>query len=132
MWIAWWSWGEILCGRQERGDFDLDLGTLVDEAGDVEQGRGRKVSPQRLAPGRTDAGARGLVFAAAREIPGQADDVLGAGAGLAKQLHDPPQGVADLPAHIRLIFALLVAAGLAGQHDPAAGTIDLDAVRKAA
>jgi len=52
--------------------------------------------------------------------------------GLAEQLDDPPQRGADLPGHIGLIVALLVAAGLAGQHDPAAGTIDRDAVRKAA
>ena len=39
---------------------------------------------------------------------------------------------ADLGGHVGRIFALLVAAGLAGQHDPAAGTVDRDAVRKAA
>ena len=40
--------------------------------------------------------------------------------------------IADLPGHVGLIVALLVAAGLAGKHDPSAGTIDRDAVRKAA
>ena len=52
--------------------------------------------------------------------------------GLAEQLDDPPQRHRDLTRHVRLIIALLVAAGLAGQHDPFAGTIDRDAVRKAA
>ena len=52
--------------------------------------------------------------------------------GLAEQLDDPVQGGADLCGHIGLIVALLVAAGLAGQHDPSAGTIDRYAVGKAA
>ena len=54
--------------------------------------------------------------------------MLGAGAGLGEQLHDPLQRAADLGGHVGLIVALLVAAGLAGQHDPFAGTVDLDAV----
>ena len=49
-----------------------------------------------------------------------------------QQLDDPPQRDGDLTGHIGLIVALLVAAGLAGQHHPFAGTIDFDAVRKAA
>ena len=74
----------------------------------------------------------GFVFAAAGQIPGQANDVLGTGAGLRQQLDDPAQRDPDLRGHVGLVFALLVAAGLARQHDPSAGTIDLDAVRKAA
>ena len=65
--------------------FDLDLGAHIDEPVDVKQRRGRKILSQRLAPGRADAGARGFVFAPARQIPGQADDVLGTGAGLREQ-----------------------------------------------
>src|SRR5258707_11441826 len=127
-----WSSASVLSGRREGGDFDLDLGALIDQSCNVEQGGGRKIPPQRLAPGGTNAGARGLVFAAAGQIPGQPDDVLRTGAGLAQQLDDPAQGYSNLSCHIGLIFALLVAAGLAGQDDPAAGTIDLYAVRKAA
>jgi hypothetical protein len=58
--------------------------------------------------------------------------VLGTGPGLYKQLDDPSQGHPDLSGHIGLIFAFLVASGLAGKDDPSAGTIDCDAVRKAA
>ena len=60
------------------------------------------------------------------------EDMLGPRAGLAEQLDDPLQRDADLGCHIRLIVALLVAAGLAREHDPFAGTVNLDAVRKAA
>src|SRR5260370_34549889 len=94
-----WSSSSVLNGRHECGDFDLDLGALIDQTCNVEQGRGRKIPPQRLAPGGTNAGARGLVFAAAGQIPGQPDDVLGTGAGLAQQLDDPSQGEANLPCH---------------------------------
>src|SRR5882757_10176299 len=80
------------------GDFDFDLGPDVDEPVDVEQRRRREVAPERFLPGRTDPGAGRLVFAAAGQIPGQADDVF------------------------------RTRAGLAGQHDPFAGTVDLDAV----
>src|SRR5439155_18587618 len=104
----------------------------IDQAGDVEQRRGRKVSPQRLPPRRADTGARGLVFAAAGQIPCETDDVLGTGAGLRKQLDDPAQRRSDLAGHIGLIVTLLVAAGLAGEYDPSASTIERDAVRKAA
>ena len=62
----------------------------------------------------------------------QANDVLGARPGLTEQLDDTPQRHRDLACHIGLIVALLVAPGLAGKHDPLAGTIDRDAVRKAA
>jgi hypothetical protein len=80
-----------------------------------------------LAPGRANTGPRRFVFAAAGQIPGQADDVLGTGPGLREQFDDPSQRDSDLSGHIGLIFTLL-AAGLAGQHDPSAGTIDRDAV----
>jgi hypothetical protein len=53
--------------------------------------------------------------------------VLGTGPGLREQFDDPSQRDSDLSGHIGLIFTLL-AAGLAGQHDPSAGTIDRDAV----
>jgi len=58
--------------------------------------------------------------------------VLGTGAGLRKQLDDPAQRRPHLARHIGLIVPLLIAAGLAGKHDPSAGTIERDAVRKAA
>src|ERR1700730_5043502 len=67
MWIAWSS-GNVLGGRYEGGDFDLDLGAFIDQARDVEQRRGREIFPQRFAPGSTDAGTRRLVFAAAGQI----------------------------------------------------------------
>src|ERR1700675_730089 len=121
MWIAWSS-GNILCSRYECGDFDLDLGTFIDQARDVEQRRRREISPQRLAPSGANAGASRLVLAAAGQIPGQADDVLGTGASLREQLDDPAKRDPALPGQVGLIFALLVAAGLAGKHDPAAGT----------
>src|SRR5258707_10981997 len=105
MWIAVSS-GNVLCRRYECGDFDLDLGALIDQAGDVEQRRGREILPQCLAPGRTDTGARGLVFAAAGQIPGEANDVLRTGARLRKQLDDPSQRRSDLPGHIGLIVTL--------------------------
>src|SRR4030088_449828 len=49
--------GQVLCGRDECGDFALHLGALTDQARDVKQCRGREVSSQRLAPGRADTGA---------------------------------------------------------------------------
>jgi hypothetical protein len=58
--------------------------------------------------------------------------MFGTGAGLAEQLDDAFQRGAHLPGHVGLILALLIAAGLAGKHDPFAGAIDHDAVRKAA
>jgi hypothetical protein len=58
--------------------------------------------------------------------------VLGTGAGLRKQLDDLVQRRPHLARHIGLIIPLPVAAGLAGQYDPSAGTIERDAVRKAA
>src|ERR1700722_2734145 len=60
----------------ESGDFDLDLATRVDKAGNVEQRRGREIPSQRLLPGRADPGARGFIFAAAGQIPGQSGDML--------------------------------------------------------
>src|ERR1700676_723520 len=131
MWIAWSS-GNLLGGRYEGGDFDLDLGACIDQARNVEQRRGREIFPQRFAPGSADAGTRRLVFAAAGQIPGQADDMLGTSASLRQQFDNSSQRRPDLTGHVRLIFALLVAARLAGQHDPASGAIDRDAVRKAA
>ena len=56
----------------------------------------------------------------------------GSRAGFSKQLDDALQRRADLGGHVRGIIALLVAAGLAGQHDPFAGAVDLDTVREAA
>jgi hypothetical protein len=63
---------------------------------------------------------------------GQADDVLGTGPGLREQPDDPSQRHSNLPGHIGLVLPLLVATGLASEHDPSAGTIDCNAVRKAA
>src|SRR6478609_4808732 len=54
-----------LCRRHVGGDFDFDLGTCVDQTGDIEQRRGWKISTQRLFPGCADTSARGLVFGAA-------------------------------------------------------------------
>src|SRR6185437_8262739 len=116
----------------ERGNFNLDLCPEIDQAIDVKQRRGRKISSERLAPRRTDAGARGFVFAPAGQIPGEPNDVLGTGAGLGKQLDDPTQGNPHLCGHVRLVIPLLIAPGLAGEHDPSAGTIDRDTVREAA
>src|ERR1700738_1122235 len=131
MWIGW-SFGHFLCRRYERGNFNLDLGSDIDETFDVEQRRGREMSPDRLAPGSADPGAGGFIFAAAGQIPGQANDVLGPGPGLSEQLDDPSQRRPHLPRHNGLLVALPVAAGLAGKDDPSARTIDRDAVRKAA
>src|ERR1700752_3410828 len=75
-----------LSARHERGDLDFDFRTLIDQACDVKQCRGWEVSPERLAPGRADSGARGLVFPAAGQIPGEANNVLGAGPTLRQQL----------------------------------------------
>src|SRR5712671_633147 len=118
--------------RDVGGDFDFDLGPEIDEPVDIEQRRRWKIASERFLPGCANAGAGRLVFAAAGEIPGQAYDVFGAGARLSQQLDDPFQGRADLGGHVGLILPLLVATGLAGQHDPFAGTVDLDAVRKTA
>src|ERR1700682_2889912 len=68
MWIGW-SFGHFLCRRYERGNFNLDLGTDIDETFDVEQRRGREISSERLAPGRANTGAGGFIFAAAGPIP---------------------------------------------------------------
>src|ERR1700687_3346130 len=114
MWIALSS-AEVLCGRDEGGDFDLALCTRVDQARDVEQRRGRKILPQGLAPGRTDTGTGGFVFPTAGQVPGQANDVLRSRPGLRQELDDPSQRNGDLRGHIGLILALLVASGLAGQ-----------------
>src|SRR5260370_13628125 len=95
-----WSSASVLSGRHEGGDFDLDLGALIDQSCNVEQGRGRKIPPQRLAPGGTNAGARGLVFAAAGQIPGPADDVLRTRAGLAQQPDAPPPPYSNTPRQI--------------------------------
>src|SRR5262249_27499331 len=107
------------CGNKG-GHFDLDLGPEVDETVDIEQRRGREVSPQSFFPDRTDVAAGGFIFAAARQIPGEADDVLGRRARFREQLDDPLQGGRDLRSHLGGIIAFLVATGLAGQHDPAA------------
>src|SRR6267142_1357943 len=131
MWIRW-SCGHFLCRRYERGNFNLDLRTDIDEAFDVEQRRWREISSERLAPGRANTGAGGFIFAAAGQIPGQADDVLRSGPGFTEQLDDPSQRDADLSSQIGLIFAVLVTAGLASEDDPSAGAIDRDAVGKAA
>src|SRR5258707_2513253 len=96
------------------GDFDFDLGPDVDESVDIEQRRWREVAPERVLPGRTDAGAGGLILAAAGQIPGQPDDVFRTRFGLAEQLDDPLQRGAGLGGHVWLIVALLVTAGLAG------------------
>src|SRR5216683_6462385 len=106
MWIGWSSL-HFLCGRYERGNFNLDLGSDIDQTFDVEQRRGREISSQRLAPGSADPGAGGLIFAAAGQIPGQADDVLGPGPGFTQQLDDLSQRDADLSGQIGLILALL-------------------------
>ena len=58
--------------------------------------------------------------------------MFGAGAGLAEQLDDAFQRGADLPGHVALILARLIAAGLARKHDPFAGAVDHNAVGKAA
>src|SRR6202012_3023744 len=80
--------------------------------------------------GATNACSRRLIFAAAGGIPGQAHDVLRAGARFLQKLDDALQRGADLRAKIRRIVALLVAAGLTREHDPSAGSVDLDAVRE--
>src|SRR5713226_8943489 len=116
MWIGWSS-GHFLCRRYERGNFNLDLGSDIDETFDIEQRRGREIPSERLAPGRADTGAGGFVFAAAGQIPGKPDDVFGTRARLRQQLDDPSQRLPDLPGHIGLIFALVVASGLAGKDD---------------
>ena len=54
--------------------------------------------------------------------------MFGSRAGFPKQLDDPLQRRADLPGHIGGIVALLAAAGLAGEHDPFAWAVDLDAM----
>src|SRR5882757_4505044 len=88
------SFGDV--GR----NLDFDLGPLVDQPADIEQRRRREIPPQGFLPGSTNAGACGLVFAAAGQVPGQADDMLGTGAGLRQQLHDPLQRRADLRGHV--------------------------------
>src|SRR5439155_25535300 len=88
------------------------------QAVDEEQRRWREIPPERFLPGCADAGTGGFVFAAAGQVPGQADDVLWPGASFSKELDDALQRGADLGGHVRGIVALLVAAGLAGQHDP--------------
>src|SRR6478736_4605512 len=118
--------------RDVGGDFDFDLGPEIDEPVDIKQRRRRKTAAERFLPGRANAGAGRLIFAAAGEIPGQAHDVFRAGAGLSQQLDDPFQGRPNLGGHVRMIIPLLVAAGLAGQHDPSSGAIDFDAVGKPA
>src|SRR5882757_7430754 len=110
-----WSWRKLslpvaaprLCLRHVSGDFDFDLGPEIDEPVDVEQRRWRKIAPERLLPGCADAGTRCFIFAAAGQIPGQADDVFGAGAGFAEQLDNALQRGADLGGHVRRIVALL-------------------------
>src|SRR5207244_8780638 len=91
---------KVLSSRYERGDFDLDFCAFIDQAGDVEQRRGRKVSPQRLPPRRADTGARGLVFAAAGQIPCETDDVLGTGASLCKQRSEEHTSELQSPDHL--------------------------------
>src|SRR5260370_41001641 len=103
MWIAWSS-GEVLCGRYEGGNFDLDLCALIDQACDVEQRRGREISPEGLAPGRTDPGTGGFVFPTAGQIPGEANDVLRTGPGLCQQLDDPSQRDGPRPGQVGLIL----------------------------
>jgi len=58
--------------------------------------------------------------------------MLRRGAGLCQELDDPPQRGRDLGCEIRRIFALLVAAGLARQHHPSAGALDLHTMGKTA
>src|SRR6266700_1078340 len=112
--IDWWSWPNscvfsILSRSPARasrfrhvsGDFDFDLGPEIDEAVDIEQRRWREVASERFFPGRADATSRRFIFAAAGQIPGQANDVFGTGAGLGQQLDDPLQRGADLGGHMR-------------------------------
>jgi hypothetical protein len=121
-----------LCAGHESRDFDFYFRPLIDQARNVEQGRGREISSKRIAPGRTDARSGRSVLVAAGQIPCQADNVLRSGPGLRKQLDDPLQRDRHLRRQIGLILALFVAAGLAGKHDPSASTIDLEAMRKTA
>src|ERR1700741_4608142 len=51
-------------GRRDKGgDFDFDLGSLIDEAFDIEQCRGREIAPRGLLPGRADPGTGRRIFA---------------------------------------------------------------------
>jgi hypothetical protein len=50
--------------------------------------------------------------------------VLGPGTGLRQQLDDALQRTSYLRRKVGCIVALLIAAGLAGQHHPFAGTIN--------
>src|ERR1700675_4128325 len=77
----------LLPFRDVAGNLDFDLGPLVDQPADIEQRRRREIPPQGFLPGSPNAGARGFVFAAAGEIPGQAHDVIRPRAGLGPQLH---------------------------------------------
>src|SRR5260370_42253115 len=97
------SSGNVLCSRHECGDFDLDLGTLIDQASDVEQRRRREILPQRLAPGSSNTRTRGFVFPAASQVPAEADDVLGTCAHLHEQLDDPAPPHPGHPRPTRLI-----------------------------
>src|SRR5262249_14604201 len=76
----------VLCRRDKGGDFDFDLGSLIDEPVDIEQCRGREVAAQGFLPGSADPGTGRLIFTAAGQVPVQPHDVLGTCAGLAEQL----------------------------------------------
>src|ERR1700730_18361913 len=56
----------------------------------------------------------------------------GPGPAPPQQLEDPPECYAALRRHVGQIVALLVAAGLSRQHDPSAGSVEFDAMRKPA
>src|SRR5262245_42245635 len=77
--------------RHERRDLDLHFRPLIAQPADIEQRGRREVAAQRFLPGGADPRARGLVFAAAGQVPGQADDVLRTCTRLAQQLDDALQ-----------------------------------------
>src|SRR4051794_19038428 len=90
------------------------------------------MSSQCFFPCSADAGPGGFIFSAAGQIPGEPQDMLGPGARLLEKPDDPAQCVADLSRHVGRVFTLFISTGLARKHDPSAGRVDNDTVRKAA
>ncbi len=118
--------------RHERRDLDLDLGAVVDEAADIEQRRRREIAPERLLPGGADAAPAASYSLRLVRYQVRRTMCSGPAPASARSLMIRFSAVATWARHVRRVIAGLVAAGLPGQHDPAARPLRHHAMRKAA
>ena len=75
---------------------DLDLGAGLDEPCDYDDRHRGKVAPEDLSVAGTDRGRRFQVLLAARDIPGEPDEMLRSGAGASQHVDDVEERLASL------------------------------------